>query len=130
MRVNVPVQIPAVVDIGIGHALARGTVSHITFPPGLEDTASEASPWMLTTPTGSPPTAPLFTAGPGVPPDGDLHRAADLLNQGSRVALLVGAGGLEAREELLAVADKTGAEVAAHWNKADIVDAIVKHKRT
>ncbi|HET9557242.1 MAG TPA: thiamine pyrophosphate-binding protein, partial [Actinomycetota bacterium] len=76
VRVNVPVQIPAVVDIGIGHALARGTVSHITFPPGLEDTAAETSPWMLTTPTGTPPTAPLFTAGPGVPPDGDLHRAA------------------------------------------------------
>ena len=105
VRVNVPVQIPAVVDIGIGHALARGTVSHITFPPGLEDTAAETSPWMLTTPTGTPPTAPLFTAGPGVPPDADLKRAADVLNHGDRVALLVGAGGLEAREELLAVAD-------------------------
>ncbi|MFL6102352.1 MAG: thiamine pyrophosphate-binding protein, partial [Actinomycetes bacterium] len=58
VRVNVPVQIPAVVDIGIGHALARGTVSHITFPPGLEETAVETSPWMLTTPTGTPPTAP------------------------------------------------------------------------
>ncbi|HEX2159498.1 MAG TPA: thiamine pyrophosphate-binding protein, partial [Actinomycetes bacterium] len=111
VRVNVPVQIPAVVDIGIGHALARGTVSHITFPPGLEDTAAETSPWMLTTPTGTPPTAPLFTAGPGVPPDGDLHRAADVLNQGNRVALLVGAGGLEAREELLAVADAVAGPV-------------------
>jgi pyruvate dehydrogenase (quinone) len=111
VRVNVPVQIPAVVDIGIGHALARGTVSHITFPPGLEDTAAETSPWMLTTPTGTPPTAPLFTAGPGVPPDADLRRAADVLNQGSRVALLVGAGGLEAREELLAVADAVAGPV-------------------
>jgi pyruvate dehydrogenase (quinone)/pyruvate oxidase len=111
VRVNVPVQIPAVVDIGIGHALARGTVSHITFPPGLEDTAAETSPWMLTTPTGSPPTAPLFTAGPGVPPDADMRRAADVLNQGSRVALLVGAGALAAREELLAVADAVAGPV-------------------
>ena len=86
-------------------------MSHITFPPGLEDTAAETSPWMLTTPTGTPPTAPLFTAGPGVPPDGDLNRAADVLNQGSRVALLVGAGGLEAREELLAVADAVAGPV-------------------
>jgi thiamine pyrophosphate-dependent acetolactate synthase large subunit-like protein len=111
VRVNVPVQIPAVVDIGIGHALARGTVSHITFPPGLEDTAVETSPWMLMTPTGSTPTAPLFTAGPGVPPEVDLGRAAEVLNQGDRVALLVGAGGLEAREELLAVADAVAGPV-------------------
>jgi pyruvate dehydrogenase (quinone) len=111
VRVNVPVQIPAVVDIGIGHALARGTVSHITFPPGLEETAVETSPWMLTTPTGSPPTAPLFTAGPGVPSDADLSRAAEVLNEGTRVTLLVGAGGLEAREELLAVADAVAGPV-------------------
>ncbi|HXQ58151.1 MAG TPA: thiamine pyrophosphate-binding protein, partial [Actinomycetes bacterium] len=111
VRVNVPVQIPAVVDIGIGHALARGTVSHITFPPGLEETAVEISPWMLTTPTGTPPTAPLFTAGPGVPPSADLRRAAEVLNEGARVALLVGAGGLEAREELLAVADMVAGPV-------------------
>jgi pyruvate dehydrogenase (quinone) len=109
VRVNVPVQIPAVVDIGIGHALARGTVSHITFPPGLEETAAETSPWMLM-PTGTPPT-PLFTAGPGVPPEADLRRAAEVLNQGARVALLVGAGGLEAREELLAVADAVAGPV-------------------
>jgi pyruvate dehydrogenase (quinone)/pyruvate oxidase len=111
VRINVPVQIPAVVDIGIGHALARGTVSHITFPPGLEETAAETSPWMLTTPTGTPPTAPLFTAGPGVPPEADLRRAAEVLNQGTRVALLVGAGSLEAREELLAVADAVAGPV-------------------
>ncbi|HZA83202.1 MAG TPA: thiamine pyrophosphate-binding protein, partial [Actinomycetes bacterium] len=123
VRVNVPVQIPAVIDIGIGHALARGTVSHITFPPGLEETAAETSPWMLTTPTGTPPTAPLFTAGPGVPPDGDLRRAAEVLNQGARVALLVGAGGLDAREELLAVADAlAGPVVKSLPGKAAVPD--------
>jgi pyruvate dehydrogenase (quinone) len=123
VRVDVPVQIPAVVDIGIGHALARGTVSHITFPPGLEDTATETSPWMLTTPTGSPPTAPLFTAGPGLPPEAELRRAAEVLNQGNRVALLVGAGGLEAREELLAVADAlAGPVVKSLPGKAAVPD--------
>jgi pyruvate dehydrogenase (quinone)/pyruvate oxidase len=122
VRVNVPVQIPAVVDIGIGHALARGTVSHITFPPGLEDSAVETSPWMLMTP-GTPPTAPLFTAGPGVPPDVDLHRAAEVLNQGARVALLVGAGGLQAREELLATADTlAGPVVKSLPGKAAVPD--------
>ncbi len=102
VRVNVPVQIPAMVDIGIGHALARGTVSHITFPTTLEPTAAEAAPWMM---AGSQPTAPVFMAAPGTPPVSDLERAAALLNQGSRVALLVGVGGLDAREELLAIAE-------------------------
>jgi pyruvate dehydrogenase (quinone) len=51
------------------------------------------------------------TAGPGVPPAADLRRAAEVLNQGSRVALLVGAGGLGAREELLAVAERLASPV-------------------
>jgi hypothetical protein len=32
------------------------------------------------------------------------------------------------KEELLAEAEAEGVEVSAHWNKAEIVDAIVKHK--
>jgi Thiamine pyrophosphate enzyme, N-terminal TPP binding domain len=83
VRVHVPVQIPAVVDIGIGHAMARGTVSHITLPWNLEP-AAEPGPWMAVTafaPTPcwwSAPTSPTrptprgggTTAGPGRP-----HRA-------------------------------------------------------
>jgi pyruvate dehydrogenase (quinone) len=111
VKVDVPLQVPAVVDIGIGHALARGTVSHITFPPGLEEAAADPSLRALLTPTGTPPTAPLLTSGPGVPPEVDLRRAAEVLNQGSRVALLVGAGGLAAREELLAVAERLASPI-------------------
>src|ERR671936_486902 len=43
VRVDVPVQIPAVIDIAIRHSTARGTVSHITFPHELPDT-NEHSP--------------------------------------------------------------------------------------
>jgi pyruvate dehydrogenase (quinone) len=112
VKVDVPLQVPAVVDIGIGHALARGTVSHITFPPGLEETAADPSILALLTPTGTPPTAPLLTAGPGVPPDADLRRAAEVLNQGSRVVLLVGGGALAARAELRAVAERLASPIA------------------
>src|SRR4029450_9463808 len=78
---------------------------------GLEETAVETSPWMLTTPTRSPPTAPLFTARPGAPPGRDLSRAGEGRSGGGGVALWVGAGGLEAREELLAVADAVAGPV-------------------
>jgi pyruvate dehydrogenase (quinone) len=104
VRVHVPVQIPAVVDIGIGHAIARGTVSHITFPWNLEPAAAESSPWMVMT-ASTPPTAPVFVPAPGLPPSEDLERAAAVLNAGDRVAMLVGIGGTGATNELLAVAD-------------------------
>ena len=94
VRVNVPVQIPAVVDIGIGHALARGTVSHITFPPGLEDTAAETSPWMLM-PTGTRPPPRCSRPVPGCRPRPTCAGPPRCSTRG-RVALLVGAGGLEA----------------------------------
>jgi pyruvate dehydrogenase (quinone) len=104
VRVHVPVQIPAVVDIGIGHAVARGTVSHITFPWNLEPAAAESSPWMVMT-ASTPPTAPVFVPEPGLPPRDDLERSAAVLNAGGRVAMLVGVGGTGATNELLAVAD-------------------------
>jgi pyruvate dehydrogenase (quinone) len=40
-----------------------------------------------------------------IPEDGDLRRAADALNAGSRVAMLVGAGAVNATAELIAAAD-------------------------
>jgi pyruvate dehydrogenase (quinone) len=109
-RVHTPVQIPAMVDIGIGNAMARGSVSHITFPWNLEPAAAESGPWMDTT-TSTPPTAPVFVAAPGIPPPGDLDRAAGVLNEGSRVAMLVGVGGTGATNELLSVAEVLGSPI-------------------
>ena len=42
----------------------------------------------------------------------DLQRAAEVLNSGKKVAMLVGAGRLGATEQVIAVADKLGAGVA------------------
>ncbi|HVD16521.1 MAG TPA: thiamine pyrophosphate-binding protein [Actinomycetota bacterium] len=106
VRVNVPVQIPAVVDIALGHAVAKGTVSHITFPPGLDFDAEEDY-WVARTPT----TAPVFLPSPGVPPEADLERAAATLNQGARRAVLVGVGAFGARSELLAVAERLASPI-------------------
>ncbi|MDF2489876.1 MAG: thiamine pyrophosphate-binding protein, partial [Pseudomonas sp.] len=47
-----------------------------------------------------------------VPYDADLQRAAQVLNEGKKVAILVGAGALQASEQVRAVADKLGAGVA------------------
>jgi pyruvate dehydrogenase (quinone)/pyruvate oxidase len=51
------------------------------------------------------PTAPVFISPPGVPDASDLQRAAEILNAGTRVVMLVGAGALGARDDILRVAD-------------------------
>ena len=63
-------------------------------------------------------------AGPAKMPDeGLLRDAADVLNSGSKVAMLVGAGALEATDEVIAVAERLGAGVAkALLGKAAVPD--------
>jgi pyruvate dehydrogenase (quinone) len=55
--------------------------------------------------------------------DHDLRRAADVLNAGTKVAILVGAGALNATDEVIEVADRLGAGVAkALLGKAALPD--------
>ncbi|MBV9538735.1 MAG: thiamine pyrophosphate-requiring protein, partial [Acidisphaera sp.] len=60
-----------------------------------------------------------------VPYDADLRRAADILNAGKKVAVLVGAGALHATDEVIAVAEKLGAGCAkALLGKAALPDEL------
>jgi pyruvate dehydrogenase (quinone) len=60
-----------------------------------------------------------------IPGDADLRRAADVLNSGKKVALLVGAGALGASDEVIEVADLLGAGVSkALLGKAVIPDEV------
>jgi pyruvate dehydrogenase (quinone) len=60
-----------------------------------------------------------------VPAADDLRRAAEILNAGERVAMLVGAGALNATEEVLEVAELLGAGVAkALLGKAVLPDDV------
>ena len=58
-----------------------------------------------------------------MPYEQDLRRAAEVLNAGKKVAILVGAGALHATDEVIAVAEKLGAGVAkALLGKAALPD--------
>jgi pyruvate dehydrogenase (quinone) len=60
-----------------------------------------------------------------VPKEDDLRRAADVLNAGRRVAMLVGAGALGAAEEIMRVAELLGCGVAKSWlGKAVLPDDV------
>lgn len=64
-----------------------------------------------------------YHRGVVVPTERDLHAAADVLNNGDKVAMLVGAGALGASREVLAVANQLGAGIAkALLGKAVVPD--------
>ena len=107
-EVDTPAQLRHVTDRAIRTALARRAPSVIIIPKDVQEAAYEA-----------PRRAHGFTrSGCGysrpviVPAQADLQRAADVLNAGERVAILVGAGAAEAADEVLAVAEKLGAGIA------------------
>src|SRR5690606_33309379 len=66
-----------------------------------------------------------FTGYSSIPDPESLQRAADVLNAGERVAILVGAGALHATDEVVEIADTLGAGVAkALLGKAALPDEL------
>jgi pyruvate dehydrogenase (quinone) len=64
-----------------------------------------------------------YSAPRVIPTDADLARAADALNAGKKVAMLVGAGALKATDEVIEIADLLGAGIAkALLGKAAVPD--------
>ena len=109
--VHVPVQIPTLVDLAIRHALTRRGVAHLTIPTDIQIADAGANPWEAPAPAVIKTTAPIYLEPPGVPRHADLQAAASVLNAGSKVVMLVGAGALHARTEVLAVAAALGSPV-------------------
>ncbi len=106
-----PAQLPAVVDIAIRTAYARRGVAHLTLPNDLQVADADADPWQHVAPARSPKTSPVMLPAPARPDDADLRRIADLLADGKKIALLVGAGALHARTEVLQVAEALNAPI-------------------
>jgi len=104
----VPEQLPNVLDRAIRIATSRRTVTAIVVPADVQELeyVAPAHEFKMV-----PSSLDLTWAAP-VPADDDLHRAADLLNAGEKVAILVGQGARGAREEVTTVADLLGAGVA------------------
>ena len=106
-----PVQVTTLTDIAVRHALARRAVSHLTFPTDIQIAEAGSNPWSAPAPAVVKPTAPIYLPPSGRPDPSQLDAAASVLNAGSKVAMLVGAGALHAREEVLAVAEALGSPI-------------------
>jgi len=118
----VPAQARHVVDRAVRIAQSERTVTCIIVPNDLQELEAVAKP---------PRNPGTVHSGVGysdpviVPSEADLQRAAEVLNAGEKVALLVGAGALHATDEVIAVADRLNAGIAkALLGKAAVPDAL------
>jgi pyruvate dehydrogenase (quinone) len=104
-----PAQLRHLVDRAFRIALAERTVTCIILPNDVQEMEAEPSPSRQ---HGSVLSGSGYATPRVVPTDADLRRAANILNAGERVAMLVGAGALQATDEVIEVADLLGAGVA------------------
>ncbi len=112
-----PGQVTHLIDRAVQIARATRSVTCVILPNDLQEEPYEAPPRAH----GS-----VFSGGPVprprvVPLDSDLARAAAVLNAGSKVAMLVGAGAREAAAEVEQVAELLGAGVAKALNGRDVL---------
>ncbi|MDT5143367.1 MAG: hypothetical protein QOI79_2730 [Mycobacterium sp.] len=106
--VTVPEQLPNVLDRAIRVAMTQRTPTALIIPADVQELPYSPPPHAFKMVPSS-----LGIEWPAVSPDdAAIVRAAELLNNGSRVAMLVGAGARGAHQELSEVADLLGAGAA------------------
>ena len=107
-RVMGPAHVCNVVDEAVKTAIARRTVAHITIPKDIQDWSADGhrSKANIALHSGD-----RYSEALPLPPNSTLRQAADILNAGTRVAILAGRGCLTARKEILEMAELLGAPI-------------------
>ena len=108
-RVMGPAHVVNVVDEAIKTALARRTVAHITIPKDIQEWTTDEEP--RSSSNVSEHSADLYAAAFPAPPHRVIEEAAEIINEGSRIAILTGRGCLGARNEVLELAQRVGAPI-------------------
>jgi pyruvate dehydrogenase (quinone) len=108
MMATLPSQVRQLIDRAVRIAHTKRTVTCVILPNDLQELPYEDPP----TAHGNTHTGVGY-AGPALTPEASiLDLAADVLNAGKKVAMLVGAGSLGATDDVIAVANKLNAGVA------------------
>ncbi|WP_043643846.1 thiamine pyrophosphate-requiring protein [Caenispirillum salinarum] len=108
-QVNSPAQVRHVIDRAFRIAKSERTVCTIIVPKDVQEMDAVPVP---------PHAHGTVHSGVGysfprvVPEDRDLKAAADVLNEGKKVGILIGQGARFAKEEVIEIAEKLGAGVA------------------
>jgi pyruvate dehydrogenase (quinone) len=116
---SVPAQVRHLIDRAVRIAHAKRAVTCVILPNDLQLMPYEDPPLAhFATHTGVG-----FAAPAKLPDEASLRAAADVLNSGKKVAMLIGAGALDATDEVIAVAKRLQAGVAkALLGKAALPD--------
>lgn len=117
-----PAQARHVIDRAIRIAKSERTVTCIIIPNDVQEMDAVAKPSRK---HGSVFSGTGYSRSHIVPHQEDLQKAANILNEGKKVAMLIGAGALNAQDEVKEVAEMLGAGVAkALLGKAALPDAL------
>jgi pyruvate dehydrogenase (quinone) len=115
----VPSQVRHLLDRAMRTVLGRNGIGVLVLPNDLQDKPYEDPPRKH----GSVFSGVGYSKPRIVPQEADLRRAAEVLNAGKKVAILVGAGGLHATDAIIDVADRLQAGAAkALLGKAALPD--------
>ena len=120
-RIMGPTHVESVADLACRTALAYRGVAHIAFPVDLQERAVTRKDASKRNVPGH--TSDAFADSARLPDERDLARAAAILNEGKRIAILAGQGALRAGDRLERVADTLAAPIAkALLGKAAVPD--------
>jgi pyruvate dehydrogenase (quinone) len=115
-------QVRHLIDRAMRIALSERTVTCVIVPNDLQMEQAVPTPPHA---HGTVHSGPGWEAPQVIPTDEQLRAAAQILNEGEKVAMLVGAGALHATAEVIEVADALGAGVAkALLGKAAVPDEL------
>ena len=112
VTVSSPAAVRHCVDRAFRIALDQRSVTCLIFPKDIQEESAVPEP---------PQRHDHALSGVGcpvpymIPQDSDLEAAARILNEGKKVAMLVGQGALGAQDEVLHIAQLLGAGVAKSW---------------
>ncbi|QXV57994.1 thiamine pyrophosphate-requiring protein [Amycolatopsis sp. TNS106] len=109
VEVNVPEQLPNALDRALRTAIAQRAPTALIIPADLQEETYQPPRHEFKHVPSSPPDHPRASV---IPPSEEVARAAEVLNAGEKVAVLVGQGARNAVTELREVAELTGAGVA------------------
>ena len=119
-RVMGPSHVENVVDLACRTALSYRKVAHIAFPVDFQDMKADK---LASKRNVKDHTSEVYARSARLPDEADLRRAADILNQGGKVAILAGQGALDATDALEKAAEILGAPIVkALLGKAAVPD--------
>jgi pyruvate dehydrogenase (quinone) len=104
-----PAQARQLIDRACKVALNNRTVSAIIVPEDVAMSEAETSPPRT---HGAVYTSVGYTKPRVIPPETELRKAADILNEGQKVGMIVGQGAAEASDEVVQAAELLGCGIA------------------